>query len=407
MRQYLILVILFFASSAIKAQSQENSLNNTNIQNSNTNFPKNIPAVSDTVTLINGDQIQLQSKKEKSIEKKAAFKSERLEESEKSELKDSNSSTQLLKTAQFQFETNYSNSKHQLTRRSPDNLEFSTMVKSANLYKEMLPSSFEKHFYAYLISNYSPNQFSELKQAAQINPTKTEVQQELAVYGIAVNNQQLADSVSNEMIAQNKITAGLLNYTLDLVNSVPPNGTLLLHGYTELIPANYQINTLGRGDIELISADLLQSSEYQTSLEGRGFVMPNTTFVDTAFVQNFCALNTSKNIYISMSFPKEYFQGMNGSLTSVGLTFAYNQTSLDYNAWNISLFESTWKKQKLGISTDPKSDALSANYLPTLISIARLYEEYNKTEEAKNVNQLIMSVATRARKTGQLSKIKR
>ena len=108
-----------------------------------------------------------------------------------------------------------------------------------------------------------------------------------------------------------------------------------------------------------------------------------------------------------MSFPKEYFQGISSSLNTAGLTFAYDQSTLDYNAWNSELIETKWKKQELGIAKDQQSDALSANYLPALISVARIYEEYNKTEEVKEINQLIMSVATRARKTGQLSKIKR
>ena len=124
------------------------------------------------------------------------------------------------------------------------------------------------------------------------------------------------------MIAQNKITGGLLTYAADLVNSVPSNGTLLLHGYTELIPVNYEKNTLGRTDLELISVDLMQSPDYQASLESRGYVMPNSTFIDTTFVQTFCALNVSKNIYLSMSFPKEYFQGISSSLNTAGLTFA-------------------------------------------------------------------------------------
>ncbi|MNE43424.1 hypothetical protein D3C80_1375980 [compost metagenome] len=210
------------------------------------------------------------------------------------------------------------------------------------------------------------------------------------------------------MISQNKITTGVLDYATDLVNSVPSNGTLLLHGYTELIPANFEKNNLNRSDIELISVDLMQSVDYQQNLSAKGFVMPNSTYIDTAFVQEFCSLNVSKNIYLSMSFPKEYFQGISGSLNPVGLTFGYKLKShFDYNAWNSNLIQSVWQKNKLGISQDVQSDALSANYLPALISIERLYQEYNKTEEAKEMSALILNVATRARKTGQLSKIKR
>lgn len=396
MRPFLFLVSLFFCTVLSKAQSQENSFKNTN-------HPVNAPVVQDTVVEIRQLELEeIQSKKSKSSKpvKKAVF--------EDQADKDSNASMQQLKSAKYQFETNYSNSKHQLTRRSADPQELFNMKQSAELIASMLPGSFEKHFYTYLLCKYDPKQFSELEQAAKLEPTKIEVQQELVAFGVAVNNQNLADSVTRQMIHQNKISAGLLSYANDLVNSVPSNGTLLLHGYTELIPVNFEKNTLGRTDLELISIDLMQSPDYQASLESKGYIMPNSTFVDTTFVQTFCALNVSKNLYLSMSFPKEYFQGVSPSLNPVGLTFAYDQgSSFNYNAWNISLVESTWKTNELGRVTDQQSDALSANYLPTLLSVARLYEEYNKTEEVKEINRIILSVATRARKTGQLSKIKR
>lgn len=401
MRQFVLLVSLLFCTVFSKAQTQENQYNNS------TNSNKNVITQQDTLKSETPqlEEIQVTSKKSKSY--RTISNPKFGAEAEKSD-KDSNLSIQQLKSAKYQFESNYSNSKHQLTRRSASPQELLNMKQSAQVYANMLPGSFEKHFYTYLLNKYDPRQFSELRQAAKLEPNKTEVQQELAAYGVAVNDQELADSVTVQMIAQNKITAGLLTYATDLVNSIPSNGTLLLHGYTELIPVNYEKNTQGRTDMELISVDLMQSPDYQATLTAKGFVMPNSTFVDTTFVQTFCALNTSKNLYLSMSFPKEYFQGISSDLNPVGLTFAYDQSaSLDYNAWNISLVETKWKKYELGIGKDQQSDALSANYLPALLSVSRLYEEYNKTEEVKEINQLIMSVATRARKTGQLSKIKR
>lgn len=401
MRPFILLVSLLFCALLSQAQSE-----GKNVFNNKNNSEKVVIDQQDSTKTAAPEleEIQIQSKKNKVYR---TISEPKFSTNEENAVKDSNASMQQLKTAKYQFETNYSNSKHQLTRRSADPEELKNMKQSAQLYANMLPGSFEKHFYTYLLSKYDPNQFSELQQAAQLEPAKTEVQQELVAFGVAVNNQNLADSVTREMIAQNKITDGLLSYATDMVNSVPASGTLLLHGYTELIPVNYEKNTLGRDDLQLISVDLMQSPDYQASLASKGYVMPNSTFVDTAFVQNFCALNVSKNLYISMSFPKEYFQGMSSSLHPVGLTFAYDQSTLDYNAWNISLIETKWKTRELGIGKDQQSDALSANYLPTLLSVSRLYEEYNKTEEVKEMNYIIMSVATRARKTGQLSKIKR
>lgn len=395
MHRYVFLVLLILTAAYGSAQN--------NVYNTNSN--KNEPLQQDTtrVPAPQLDEIQVATKKSKAYRTISNPKF-----AEESADKDSNASMQQLKSAKYQFESNYANSKHQLTRRSASAEEILNMKQSAQIYANMLPGSFEKHFYTYLLSKYDPKQFPELQQAAKLEPTKTEVQQELAAFGIAVNDQELADSVALQMIAQNKISAGLLSYATDMVNSVPSNGTLLLHGYTELIPVNYERNTLGRADLQLISVDLMQSPEYQESLSSRGYILPNSTYVDTTFVQNFCALNVSKNLYLSMSFPKEYFQGMSSALNPVGLTFAYDQSaSLDYNAWNISLVETKWKKYELGIGKDQQSDALSANYLPALLSVSRLYEEYNKTEDVKEINHIILSVATRAHKTGQLSKIKR
>ncbi len=399
MRQIILLVSLLFCTVFSKAQTQENTYNNSN-KTTNTQQQDSVKTPAPQL-----EEIQVTTKKSKSYR---TVSEPKFSESDGKADKDSNESIQQLKNAKYQFESNYSNSKHQLTRRSASPEELLNMKQGAQLYANMLPGSFEKHFYTYLLSKYDPKQFSELQQAAKLEPTKTEVQQELAAFGVAVNNQELADSVTLQMIAQNKISAGLLSYATDMVNSVPANGTLLLHGYTELIPVNFEKNTLGRTDLELISVDLMQSPDYQAALVSKGFVMPNSTFVDTVFVQTFCSLNASKNLYMSMSFPKEYFQGISSSLNPVGLTFAYDQSaSLDYNAWNISMVETKWKKYELGIGKDQQSDALSANYLPALLSVSRLYEQYNKTENVKEINHIIMSVATRARKTGQLSKIKR
>lgn len=401
MHRYILLVLLLLTAVLTRAQEI-----NRNTYNTNTVTPAK-PGTQIQVKDTTPEQLELEEVK---TSKKKAYKTvanPQFEEAENKSEKDSNSSMQQLKSAKYQFESNYSNSRHQLTRRSASNEEILNMKQGAQVYASMLPGSFEKHFYTYLLNKYSSKQFAELKQAAKLEPEKTEVQQELVAYGIASNNQYLADSVTTRMIEQDKISVGLLTYATDLVNSVPENGTLILHGYTELIPVNYQVNTLGRSDMQLISADLMQSPEYQASLTSKGFVMPNSTFVDTTFVQAFCELNTAKNIYLSMSFPKEYFAGMASSLNTAGLTFAYNQASTDYNTWNTSLIETKWNKQKLGISTDQQSDALSANYLPALISMENLYREYNKTEKAQEISHLITSVATRARKIGPLSKIKR
>ncbi len=409
MRYFILLVSFCSCAVFSKAQSQENTLKNNTNTNNNTLTPGAVKADTVKTATPELEEIMISSEKKTRAYKKEKSLSPSLESTvDKSGegLKDSNASSQL-QSAKYQFESNYSNSKHQLYRRSPSDLESSKMKQSAQLYSDLLPGSFEKHFYTYLVSKYNPKQFPELQQAAQLNPNKTEVQQELAVYGFATNNQQLADSVTQQMISQNKITNGVLGYATDLVNSVPSNGTLLLHGYTELIPANFEKNNQNRSDIELISVDLMQSPDYQQNLSEKGFVMPNSTYVDTAFVQEFCSLNASKNIYLSMSFPKEYFQGISQFLHPVGLTFGYKLNRFDYNTWNTRLIESVWQKNQIGISQDAQSDALSANYLPALISIERLYQEYNKTEEAKKMSALILDVATRARKTGQLSKIKR
>ena len=403
MHRYIFLILILQAAISGSAQNYNN--NNTNSPATGNN--KNLINQQDTIKPASPslEEIQLSTKKSKTY--RSVPNPKFGEEAEKAD-KDSNSSIQQLKSAKYQFETNYSNSRHQLTRRSASQEEVLNMKQGAQIYATMLPGSFEKHFYTYLLSKYNPKQFPELREAAKLEPNRTEVQQELVAYGVAVNDQQLADSVALEMIAQNKISGGLLSYATDMVNSVPENGTLLLHGYTELIPVNYEKNNLGRADIQLISVDLMQSPEYQASLTAKGFVMPNSVFVDTSFVQTFCALNTSRNLFLSMSFPKEYFQGITSALNPVGLTFAYGQAAtLDYNARNIELVETKWKKYELGIGQDPQSDALSANYLPALLSVSRLYEEYNKTEEVKEIDYIIMSVATRARKTGQLSKIKR
>ena len=199
MRHYVLFVLLLFTTVFSKAQSQEKNVYN----NTNTNTGNTLIIQDTTIQAPAQEEMRIESKKVKSYKASSAPKLA----DEKAD-KDSNSSIQQLKSAKYQFETNYSNSKHQLTRRSASPLELQNMKQSAQLYANMLPGSFEKHFYTYLLSKYDPKQFHELKQAAKLEPTKTEVQQELVAYGIAVNDQKLSDSVTVQMIAQNKITGG-------------------------------------------------------------------------------------------------------------------------------------------------------------------------------------------------------
>lgn len=303
------------------------------------------------------------------------------------------------------FQSNYLQTKNNPIQRSPSAPAQKQMNEAVGYFNQVMPGSFEANFLTYRAGNYDLRFLPELNKASELQPQNTDVQLEQGLAGIILNDMEQVDSISLKLVKEGYFSNGVMSYSRDLVQSIPENSSLLVHGTSELLPVVYERNTLKRNDLQVISLDLLQSEQYQQQLSGLGYQLPSSTIVDTAYTQSFCELNAHKNLFLSMSFPKAYLQPLSQDLVVYGLSFGYKPSGTDAYNWNLNLYKFVWNKEQLGQSQDQRSDALSANYLPCLVNLQKQFELYNRTSDREAITLLIQQIAARSQKMRQLKSI--
>jgi hypothetical protein len=215
-----------------------------------------------------------------------------------------------------------------------------------------------------------------------MKPNDPIVRQQLLSYYHIAHKTAATDSLITAMKTDGTITPQQSNYGLQLMQSVQPGNTLIIHGYEDLIAV-----AENKDDQEktVISIDLMQSEAYRQELKKAGFVLPEQNVIDTAYVLQFCKENMQKNLQLSLTIPKDYLAPMSSALFPMGLTFAYNTDLIDTYDWNNQLWNQIWDQALL----TNKQVKWSANYLPMLLSLRKQYELTEQPEMVQEIDRVI------------------
>lgn len=306
---------------------------------------------------------------------------------------------------QEQFVTNQYSSNRQVTRRSASPVEQSNMDAAVGYYNAILPNSFESHFYTYLAGHYNTVLFPELEAAAALEPENTEVKKQLAAYHIITQDKDEALPIIADLIEEDIVSQGQLLYANDLLLSNEENAVLVLHGFDDMFAAYYmQQNASVRNDVELLSLDFMQSETYRNQWKEKGYVLPESTKIDTAYLGALCKLNPEKPMQLSMTIPKEYFVPVKANLYPVGLTFRYSSLPVNNYESNYRLWKQDFDFGLLENEAEDRNDNWCTNYLPMLVSLKKqLAVNGNKAEE-ELVGKTIRKIGE---KTGTLERVKK
>jgi hypothetical protein len=265
-------------------------------------------------------------------------------------------------------------------------------------------ASFEYNYYNYILSNYNVDSIHFLKQAEKIKPYNADVQIQMAAYHLIKKNHDSASIYLNHLVESSRIDSVAICYAEDLLVSVPQKGVLVTHGVDDTYAIAYlQHYLFERRDILLIPLDFLQSEFFRNGLKKNGFILPDNNEIDCNYLNEFCALNASKNIYLSLTIPKDYFLQIKSNLYTEGLTFGYSKDGNLSTDSNEALFIQMNKKLIFN-SVDEKAKQLSANYLPMLLELKREYMADNANVELEAIDKMIIQIAIQADKYEQLLK---
>lgn len=437
----LLYTIVLLASSSIAAQ-QGVPANNSNVYNSNsvTNSPEqfeevemdsvveiiNKPAADKSIQKIERKEVDSReksksAKKTESLQESSPVEGIQLmEESTKYELEDASptpppmpapsqeSSKALeMRNVSTGFSSTSVNSDMQRTSRSPSYQQQIQMDRAVNYFQENAPTSFEYHYFKYVAGNYNVDLFPDLEAAAKIRPENADVHVQMAGYFMIENQVDTALIYLNKLLESDRLTDNVVAYSGDILRSVPENGTLITHGFDDSYGSYYALNEQYiRSDVTLISLDFLQSEAYRKDLKSKGYILPASNIVDVNYLTNFCALNVDKNLSISLTTPKEYFQAIQDKLFVVGLVFEYHTSEFDNFSRNDYLWNESLEKSVISNPVDEKGKQLSANYLPMLLHLRRVYDVTGEREKLKEVDEVSDQVGVQCRKYEQVQKVK-
>jgi hypothetical protein len=250
--------------------------------------------------------------------------------------------------------------------------EMDAKVKQLEL---LSPNSWEYQLAFYSAGNYNLERAPAMEQAFELNQENTEVQKQYFSLKYISGDTVSAENTLSLMSVNDVISLEVEHYTNDVLTSCTMNSTLITHGFEDTYGALFnQFSHQIRSDVKVISLDFLQSPQFRKELEGQGYVLPKYTKIDVAYLSQFCFLNAEKDLFLSVTIPRNYLEPLSKKLFPVGLTFQYAERSADdlpirqENLWFYQL-------NKYGLNDGEEHSKFALNYMPLLMYLEKKYME--------------------------------
>lgn len=292
----------------------------------------------------------------------------------------------------------------QLTSRSPSPVQQQEMNDAVNFYKENAPESFEYHYFKYTGGNYDISLYPHLQKAQELKPGNSDVIAQVAAYHIITGDTIQAANELVKLEDMGKIEQEVLSYDQDLLTSVPSGSVLLTHGFDDSYGTFYLNSVMHYSTgVKVISLDFMQSKVYRDSLQKDGFVLPASQTIDVAYFAEFCAKNESRNLFLSMTFPKPYLAPLADKLSIHGLAFAYGAKASGVLEDNEVLWNKILKNGHVYKARTEKGKQLSSNYLPLLFYLRESYEKAGLTDKLSEIDKAIDRIGIQSNKFSKVN----
>lgn len=265
---------------------------------------------------------------------------------------------------------NSKSNKFQRTPLAAEQAEMDSKVKQLELIS---PNSWEYQLAFYSAGNYNLDRSPSLEKAYQMNPENLEVQKQYVSLKYMNGDTLSAQNMLSTMSLNEVISLEAERYTSDVLTSCSMNSTLITHGFEDTYGALFnQFSHQQRMDVNVISLDFLQSPQYRKALEEKGYVLPKSTKIDVGYLSQFCYLNSEKELFLSVTIPRNYLDPLSKKLFPVGLTFQYvdvppeDLPNRQENLWFYQL-------NKYGLNEWEERSKFAMNYMPLLMYLEAKY----------------------------------
>lgn len=284
----------------------------------------------------------------------------------------------------------YNQSVHHTDSRSATAIEASELEKNAGYFVANSPKSFEASFFVWLAGRYNIAYVKSLEKAYSMKPSDKQVLQQVAAASFIQSKTAELKKVLEKLKSIDGITDAQVYYGADLLQTIPQNGFLVVHGFSDFQAVSYNQLVKGfRNDVTIVSLDFLQSRAYREQLSGK-VEIPAQSTIDVEFFRQLVKMNPALPVIYSATIPSDYFEPLKSNLFVRGLGFAYSRTNIDFGLENARNF----KKMNLWNVKNCKSSAafLGSNYLPFLISARSYCDQQGETDSSQKISAEIDSL---------------
>ena len=416
MRHFFIFYFSIFFGGVCFSQGEKGSaiMNNSAPESIEINTRNNFNSISnqpifnhlDTIqsTIVEDQDVELKEVKTISIKNKASKKKSNSPDvlRKKSEL----SEDEVTSLTMTQFNQVQLASRSQSTQRSPtaqQQLQLDMLVKGL---ENQDSTSFDYHLNKFIVGNYNVERKYHLQKAQEISPNDTRVLRQLSAVAFIESDSLDLLGYLEDQVESGVLSSEYIEYGSDLLLSAPENSTLITHSFEDTYATLYnQLKFKKNTDITVINIDFLQSVAYRKNLHRLNYIIPDEPVVNTQFLTRFCALNSAKQIALSMTLPSDYFLPLQSFLFIQGIVFEYNPLTnlMDRNQ---SLFEEKLAS-KVIFQNSIISNKLSANYIPMLLELKSLYRQQNEPNQEKKADFLIDEIARKSPQKKLIQELKK
>ncbi len=399
-----LLVVLFFGSNLF-AQGEKGNATNSNSapEQIEINTRNSINSISNVEIMNQMDSVQNsvvednELKEVQSVSGKSSVSKKSVNKSKKELTSKIDQKNTLVQLNQIQVA-----SRNQSTQRSPTIQQQLQMDQLVKQLENQDSTAFEYHINKFIASNYNVELKQQLQFANKLDSNDTRVIKQLAAVAfIELDTLTLLNNLETQ-VDRGILNQEVLSYCADMLSSAPPQGTLITHSFDDTYAALYnQLKFNNNRGVTILNLDFFQSSLYRKKVSEMEYVVPDSKLVNTEFLVDFCKLNTSKSLALSLTIPADYLKAIQTDLYVQGLVFDFDPKNelIDRNS---SLFE-----EKLTFKVLSEESSLSANYIPMLLELKSLYRQRNAPNQEKKVDFLIDEIARKSPQKKLIQELKK
>ena len=405
MKHIISLLVVLFLGSSLFAQGEKGNATNSNSapEQIEINTRNSINSISNVEIMNQMDSVQNsfvednELKEVQSVSGKSSVSKKSVNKSKKELTSKIDQKNTLVQLNQIQVA-----SRNQSTQRSPTIQQQLQMDQLVKQLENQDSTAFEYHINKFIASNYNVELKQQLQFANKLDSNDTRVIKQLAAVAfIELDTLTLLNNLETQ-VDRGILNQEVLSYCADMLSSAPPQGTLITHSFDDTYAALYnQLKFNNNRGVTILNLDFFQSSLYRKKVSEMEYVVPDSKLVNTQFLVDFCKLNTSKSLALSLTIPADYLKAIQTDLYVQGLVFDFDPKNelIDRNS---SLFE-----EKLTFKVVSEESSLSANYIPMLLELKSLYRQRNAPNQEKKVDFLIDEIARKSPQKKLIQELKK